>query len=298
MTELEKTQDRDEDGPVLVGIDDGGSSDVAVTWAADAAERRGVPLVLVNTYGPRPAEEYEDDLTLRRTAAAVAARLESVRAAVLESHPDLNVEVRAVVGDPGSALVKEGSTAGLVVVGSHGRGVTGRLVLGSVSHAVVTRSRTPVAVVREPAAEPDLPVVVGVELPAAEDAIAFAAKEARLRGAPLVVLHAWHLSGPYSYAEVGPDSGALAAIQKSDELALTGLVEDVHKLHPELTVEGRVVAGSPPVVLADAAERAQLLVVGTHGRGVMGRLVLGSVSTNVLHDVPTPVVVVPSHSRS
>ncbi|MGC4110324.1 MAG: universal stress protein [Nocardioides sp.] len=287
----------DESGPIVVGIDDGSSSDVALAWAADTAERWGVPLVLASTYGPRPAEQYDDDLTLRRTAAAVEERLAAVRAAVLKSHPGVVVQVRAVVGDPGSALVREASTAALVVVGSHGRGATGRLVLGSVSHAVVTRSRTPVAVVRQPVGDPTLPVVVGVELPAAEEAIEFAAKEARLRTATLVVLHAWHLSGPYSYAEIGPDSGALAEIQRSDELALARLVDDVRKRHPGLTVEGQVVAGSPAAVLADAAGRAQLLVVGTHGRGAMGRLVLGSVSTNVLHDVPSPVVVVPGRGR-
>lgn len=285
-------------GPVIVGVEGGASSDAAVDWAADTAARWDAPLLLVHTYGPQPQEPYDDDLTLRRSASAAQERLQAVHDGIRARHPDLHVESRLVVAEPGPALIKEASTAGLAVVGSHGRGPTGRLTLGSVSHAVVTRARVPVAVVRERVDEHHRPVAVGVEIPAVpEEAVEFAAREALLRQVPLVVVHAWHLTGPYSYTEVGPDSGAFTAMQAAAEKDLARLVAAIREGHPGLQVESRTVAGSPAAVLADAAEAAALLVVGAHGRGALGRLVLGSVSTNVLHDVPTPVVVVPSRHR-
>ncbi|UZJ34136.1 universal stress protein [Streptomyces endophytica] len=62
---------------------------------------------------------------------------------------------------------------------------------------------------------------------------------------------------------------------------------------PEVTVHARVERVRPAAMLTEASRDAALLVVGTHGRGGLRRLMLGSVSGEVLHRAAAPVLVVP-----
>ncbi len=65
----------------------------------------------------------------------------------------------------------------------------------------------------------------------------------------------------------------------------------------ELEVEKRLLFGNPPRALLEAADRENidLIVMGSHGRGAFGTMILGSVSQRVIHDAKVPVVVVPPH---
>ncbi|GAA3222909.1 hypothetical protein GCM10020216_035480 [Nonomuraea helvata] len=62
--------------------------------------------------------------------------------------------------------------------------------------------------------------------------------------------------------------------------------------HPQVTIVEDVQSAHPVDALADASERADLLVVGSHGRGALGSMLLGSVSRGVLHHAHCPVAVV------
>ena len=64
------------------------------------------------------------------------------------------------------------------------------------------------------------------------------------------------------------------------------------KEHPEVTVVRRVLAGTPRAALLAAAADAQMLVVGSRGRGGLEGMCLGSVAQAVLHHAPCPVAVV------
>ena len=69
-------------------------------------------------------------------------------AGLAEEYPDLEVERTLAEADPSSALLAAAALARLLVVGSHGRGGVARMLLGSVSHAMVLHSPCPVLVVR------------------------------------------------------------------------------------------------------------------------------------------------------
>lgn len=126
-------------------------------------------------------------------------------------------------------------------------------------------------------------------------ALRWALEEAGRHGARLVVLHAW--DWPY-----GGELGALAAeLLRTKEFrdaaprVLAAMVQAARGPEwPDVEVEERVVEGSPAGALLDAAEGADLLVVGSRGRGGFAGLLLGSVSQQCAEHATCPVVIVPS----
>lgn len=141
-------------------------------------------------------------------------------------------------------------------------------------------------------------IVVGVDgSPHADAALRFAVAEAKLRSLPLRVVCAWE---PPTSAYVGeafaatPDAFVAAEHHAEDVLrtALERLTVD------DVQVEALAVEGHPAAVLVDQAADAELLVLGSRGHGAAKRLLLGSVSSDVAHHTPCPLVIVPSTDRS
>ncbi|MFD7451938.1 universal stress protein [Kitasatospora sp. NPDC059827] len=131
-------------------------------------------------------------------------------------------------------------------------------------------------------------VVAGVDgSPASTAAAQWAAEEARRRGAALRLVHAWPwlTDGVSSYAE--PDDLPAAA-----ERTLAEAADAVRRSHPELAVHTDTVLDAPVDGLVAAAADAELLVLGSRGRGGFTGLLLGSVSMAVAGRSGTPVVVV------
>lgn len=142
----------DADHPVVVGVDDSEHSDRIVDAAAEFAKRGGASLLLVRVTPVPPVTEYaflvggangvDPD-----EAAHDQAALSETAAAVQERHPGLRVEAVNESGVPGHALASHADSAGLIVVGSRGRGGFAGLLLGSVSRTVIHQSPCPVLVV-------------------------------------------------------------------------------------------------------------------------------------------------------
>jgi nucleotide-binding universal stress UspA family protein len=138
-------------------------------------------------------------------------------------------------------------------------------------------------------------IVVGIDgSPAATAALAWAVAEARLREAKLVVVHAWSVSGlAYAY---GSPYAAETAIGLSDaereaaKAVLDSALEGVDL--SGLDVQHTVVEGPAAESLLEAAADADLLVVGSRGRGGFSGLLLGSVSQQCAQHAPCPVVIV------
>lgn len=139
-------------GPVVLGVDDSAEARAAARLAFEAAEVRGVPVVAVHAYDygphdvpwaetPRPEVEsqFEDEL---------AAKVAEVLAEVSETHPHVPLEIRVVNSRPQEALVEASKQAGLVVVGSRGRGGFAGLLLGSTSKHILREALSPVIITR------------------------------------------------------------------------------------------------------------------------------------------------------
>lgn len=133
-------------------------------------------------------------------------------------------------------------------------------------------------------------IVVGVDgSEAARGALVWAIDEARRRNAVVEAIHAWHQPFVSGYAELGEvDLGDYAT---EAEAMLSAAVATVDTTG--VTVERKVMAGGPSQVLVEQAKGAALLVVGSRGRGGFSGLLLGSVSQQVAHHAPCPVVIIP-----
>ena len=138
-------------------------------------------------------------------------------------------------------------------------------------------------------------IVVGVDgSDASKDALHWAVEEAGLRRAEVVAVHAWEAPPPV--AELGPapafDFVALAPqLQESAESLVRSVVAEVVGDNSDVKVEAVAPEGPVATVLIDAAADADLLVVGSRGRGGFVALVLGSVSQQVATHAPCPVLI-------
>lgn len=147
------------DGPVLVGVDDDSSSSAAVAFAAAAAARRGVGLTLLHAWlMPQPTMDGAVALLASPT------ELKAVHRRILDDaceqasalYPDVAVTRVLVRSNPSSALLSEARRSGLLVIGTHHRGVLSGALLGSVGQDTLPESRIPVCVVpAQPSADTD-----------------------------------------------------------------------------------------------------------------------------------------------
>jgi nucleotide-binding universal stress UspA family protein len=286
------------DGPVVVGVDGSERALQAVRWAAAEAAQRRVTLRLVSTYAapagwlvgdPGLGVDYRS--VVRHSAVAhlaAAARL------ALRVEPGLEVERAPVEGFPAPVLNAESTDATLLVVGDRGLdGFTG-LLLGSVAVHLAAHAACPIVVVRGAdtgTAEPRRkPVVVGVDgSPTAEAAVAFAFEAASRRGVPLVALHTWRdvLVDPTMATLLDVD-----LVEAEEREVLAGRLAGWSEKCPDVPVRRLVVRDQPARALVRESAVAQLVVVGSRGRGSLAGMLLGSVSHAVLHHARCPVAVV------
>lgn len=282
---------------ILAGVDGSPASNAAVCWAAREAALRQVPLTVVHMVNAAVPMYPQFPLS-----SGVSAWEEGEGRRVLEQA--LKIAEDAVPADrrvavsgelrcspPVPTLVDMSEDAELLVVGSHGRGTVARALLGSVSSNVVRSAHCPVAVVRDE--DPlmphpgQAPVLVGVDgSPASELAVTIAFDEASRRGVDLQALHAW--SDVQVYELPGVD---WAAVKEEAELSLAERLAGWQERYPDVTVHRLVECDRPARQLIEKAEGAQLVVVGSHGRGGLTGMLLGSVSNAVLHSVRMPVIV-------
>jgi nucleotide-binding universal stress UspA family protein len=135
-------------------------------------------------------------------------------------------------------------------------------------------------------------IVVGVDgSECARGALRYAIEEAQLRHARLHIVSAWSVpvmvyAGGYMPG-IDPGTFKHAAAKEADDAAA-----EVHRTAPELEVEASSPNRSPAEALLDAAEDADLIVVGSRGLGGFERLLLGSVSQQVAQHAHCVVTIV------
>ncbi|WP_280368586.1 universal stress protein [Nocardia wallacei] len=284
---------------IVVGADGSEIALQAVVWAAVEAALHRCALHIITSYGVAPHPGLTAMLAaseqqwLRADGERVLAEAASVaRHATPDAEVAITTELTFDMIIP--TLLERSARARMVVVGSRGRGALGRMLLGSVSTAITRHAHCPVAVVHgdavADAGSSGKPVVVGVDgtacsVPAVEAAFA----EASRRKMGLVAVHAWSDMSGYDLPVVGWDG-----IRETEQVLLAESLAGWAEQFPDVPVERVVVCDSPVRALLARAEDAQLLVVGSHGRGGFPGMVLGSTSTALLHLAQCPTIVVPT----
>lgn len=280
---------------IVVGIDGSTHADLALRWAVREAQLRDAELELVHGYAVevlRTALRESSRELAEGTVAQVVAR----NGELLDGVKWSTTLTPLVRGQYAHALVEAGDEAELVVVGSRGLDGFAELLLGSTSYRTAGHAPCPVAVVRGgDSAEAARSVVVGIDdSRVARRALRWAVEEATLRRVPLTVVHAYllptlHLLGDArtdrEIAQVRTWAQERAEAVMSNALATIGA--------SDLPLERVTALGSPAGVLLDHTRPDDLLVVGCRGRTTLGRMVLGSVSHQVLHHAAGTVVVAP-----
>ena len=287
---------------ILVGVDGSKAALRAVRWAAHDAALRNVPLTLVHVVNdpikewsqvPAPAglRQWQEKRAREFITSAIKVAEESTgeRGPVqIDSKVFYSATVPTLVG-----LSKE---AEMVVVGYRGHGGTVvRNFLGSVSSGLVYHAHCPVAVIHDE--EPLVtnvaraPVLLGIDgSPASEAATAIAFDEASRRGVGLIALHAWTDLRVSDLKEMFPNFDWEAGLSDEEE-TLAERLAGWRERYPEVGIHRRIEVGEPARWLIEASEQAQLIVLGSHGRGGFAGMLLGSVGAAVVNRARIPVIV-------
>jgi nucleotide-binding universal stress UspA family protein len=296
---------------VLVGVDGSAPSLHALDWATAYAARVGWSLHMVCSYSlpSFTAASLDggyaalDDTAIQEGAKAVLAE---AQARVAGSGVPVTASV--ATGDAAGVLVEMSAQHGLVVVGTRGKGGFTERLLGTVSSALPAHAACPTVVVPyRPRTEgtedatrrdgdgirPVRRIVVGVDgSRSAELALKHAVQQAKVWDAELVAV---------AGVPVGTGAGVLAwlpsQIDHEQVLAdvkagLDVIVDHYEAAEPGITIRRVVLDGTGAELLTEFSQAADLIVVGSRGRGGFRGLLLGSTSQAVLHHAKCPVLVV------
>jgi nucleotide-binding universal stress UspA family protein len=280
---------------IVVGVDGSPASDAAVRWAAREAMMRVAPIKLINVVAPTLASSamapnhtitQGEELRARQILKEAGRIVEQLAG---EKRPDIHTQ--RVYAGVVPTLVEASKDAQMVVVGSSrrafDRGMLGPVIAGLLHHANCAVTVVPD---RESAQHEigDAPVLVGIDgSTASEAAAAVAFDEASRRGVPLLALQAWSDVGVLPILGMDwrtyRDQGAELLAER-----LAGWQE----CYPDVQVHRRLVCDVPDRWLVDESRNAQLVVLGSGGRGGYAGMHLGSVTSTVVRSARVPVIVV------
>lgn len=287
---------------VVVAVDGSEASKVAVRWAANTANKRGIPLRLASSYtmpqflyaeGMVPPQELFDDLQ-----AETMEKIDEARSIAHEVAPELKIGHTIAEGSPIDMLLDMSRDVTMIVMGSRGLGGLSGMVMGSVSAAVVSHASCPVVVVREdnPVNEDTKygPIVVGVDgSDVSQQATEYAFAEADARGCELIAVHTWmDMQVQASLAGLSAAQQQWEEVEREQSELLSERLQPLVEQYPNIPVKKVITRDRPVRALVEQAEGAQLLAVGSHGRGGFKGMLLGSTSRALLQSSPCPMMVV------
>lgn len=291
---------------ILVASDLTDASDAVVRTAGVIAAASGARLHLIHAFD-LPAESGSAQQPRGRTGFIERVRQaeEKLEAQAARALPDGVVtgerKVEIYVAEKAIAEWADSLGAQLIVVGPHSRKRMGDDFLGGTADRVIRAARVPVLVVRAPVPLPLRRVVTPVDRSAVathalEQGIHWAARFGQ-QGTPtdLTAIH------------VLPRALATTGLDLDPESIRQGIHEEVQRVADRLGDESRVTireeirwgeSANDEIVSYLAESPADLVVMGTHGRGMLKRFLIGSVASGIARSAPCSVLLVPAGSGS
>ncbi len=289
---------------IVVGLDGSDQSMNALRWAAHEAGRRSASISAVScfslaVYGSADGMMYPRTADFDLAKEGAEAVVDRAIAVVRSIDSTLTVDGVTQLTSPVLGITESAEPGDEIVIGATGHGGFPENLLGSVASGVVHKARVPVIVVpakwpgdRNDKIDKIDKIVVGVDgSPGSLQALEWAYSEAALAGAELTVVHGW--SYPYSDSEA--EAGESQVLMKADAMAaLEASVDSLGARREQgpVTIHPQLSDRSPVEALLEAAADADLLVVGSRGRGGFLSMLLGSTSRTVVQHSPCPVAVI------
>lgn len=263
---------------VLVATDGSDYSAGAIRTGIALAQSRGAHLIGLSIALNNP--EYSTLVPALQESAELRAReaLESFNA---ETGGNAETTTREAA-DPAQGIVAAAQELGvdIIVMGRRGKRGLARLMVGDATAKVIGHATCPVLVVPRAARLWEKRILLATDgSPCSESAAGVAGQFAQQAGLPVSVVSV--VTSSHSEAR-----------RKEAEQAVAAMVERFKSLG--LQVDGQVVEGRPDEAIAKAAEAAgaDLIIVGSHGRTGLTKILLGSVAERVIGQATCPVLVV------
>jgi nucleotide-binding universal stress UspA family protein len=291
---------------ILAPTDLSGSAEEACRLAARLANRFEVELVVFHAVQAMDVAVEVGPKTQRTQAQVLSDARERLLAWFHAVVPEelrrfLTLEAQVAVGEPAPSIAWAAREHGadFIVMATHGRSGISHLVMGSVAESVLRTAPAPVLALK--AGQEGRPltavkqILCATDLSAtSEEAWRYALMLADVFAAEVSLLH---VVSPLEFAGLGdmrvpPPTGWMEGRVAASDKELAGKHQEVEKFG--LRARHKVAVGAPAAtILAEAQDaRADLIVMGTHGRTGLSHLLLGSVAEAVIRKAPCPVLAV------
>jgi nucleotide-binding universal stress UspA family protein len=278
------------DGRTVVGFDGSPAAWRALDWATVRVAARGGRLEIVQV-----VDRGLGETLMGRDADLIGPVEEELRLA--ERHvralaPEAAVASRWVDGSPARALLAAAAGATLLVVGTDRRAGGGGARIGSLPLKLAASADCVVAVIPDSPRPERNAVVVGIdESSFARSALALAVTEATWLGAQVEAVHAWDVPETFGRALDAGQQVEPAFVAHELQVVADAVAEV--PIARTAAITPIVVRHNPAAALIERGLGAVAVVVGTRGRGRFAASVLGSVSHDLLLNLPCPVLVTP-----
>ena len=287
--------------PVVVGVDGSYVAIRAARWAAAVAVKLGAALRIVHAR-PSLGHDLTDAIADIRATEMEAQResataiLQSARHAAESDFGDLRVATTEVDSPADEALTDLSRTARLIVLGSDEVSLGTAILVGSTTTAVATHSICPVVAWRGDATTPTrLPIALGIDHDHDHDhdsrvAVTAAFEFADRFDVGIIAVHAWSTRRPAGDVAL-PSMIDWNKVENDARRHLSDVLSPWGELYPDVEVAQIVDPDKPRRALLRHSQDAEMIVVGSRGRGLLAGALLGSTGLNLLHHSAIPVMI-------
>lgn len=285
--------------PIVVAVDGSERNRSAVKWAAGEAAAVGCQVVLVTAVEDHPV--HLPHFSVRGRDQQVRDMLADAREGVRHLVSEQSIDTYVDAGSPVEVLLRRSADARMLVVGKRGLGGFARLLVGSTSIAVAGRAKVPVAIVPDAWNQEEhknAPVVLGIDPARPEhNPIHLAFSRAQRLGVPLIAVRGREVPTAYSWDAVAMAT-AISEWEQASDTEFGRIVDLWRDRFADVEVQAVHSPSHPAMAVLEAAENAQLVILGRHTDSKLGGFAFGSVTRAVLHYSTCPVIVVPTEEQT